>query len=105
MHLFQSKEFKKLNKVCTILLKFHLFKEPYSILSQNYVLPKKVFIFEDLSLLISHRPWCLVSPSQAALDVKPFLQGCVGEEDGVHDDKEDCLAANLNIVDAENFDN
>ena len=69
------------------------------------MLPKKVSIFEDLSILISHGPWCLVPPCQAALDVKPFLQVCVREEDRVHDDKEDSLAANLNIVDAENFDN
>lgn len=69
------------------------------------MLPKEVFIFEDLSILSSQSPWCLVSPGQAALDVKPLVQGGVGVEDGMHDDEEDRLAANLDIVNPENFDN
>ena len=67
--------------------------------------PKEVPIFEDLIMLSLQCPWCLVSASQAALDIKSFVQGCVREEDRVHDDKEDSLAPDLNIVDAENFDN
>ena len=83
----------------------YLSEEPSSVLSQNQLLPKKVFIFEDLSILSSERPWGLVPSRQAALDVKPLLQGGLREEYGVHDEKEDGLAANLDIVDAKNFDN
>ena len=53
----------------------------------------------------SHNPRRLVTPSQTALDVKHLRQCCIGEEDRVHDDKVDSLLANLNIVDAEYFDN